>query len=209
MRALGAELIEYGRDFQESLEYATRLAAERGLRMVPSFAEPLVRGVATCALELFEAVANLDALYVPIGLGSGICGALAARDALGLETEIVGVVAAAAPAYALSFEAREPVSAEVAPTIADGMACRTPNSEAFAMMLDRVSRIVMVEEPEIRAAMRHLFADTHNAAEGAGAAALAALVKERDRMQGRRAGIILTGGNVDSEIFSGILAEKA
>ena len=207
MRALGAELIEFGRDFQESFEHATRLADEQGLHMIPSFAEPLVRGVASCALELFVAVPDLDVLYVPIGMGSGVCAAIAARDALDLKTEIIGVAAASAPAYPRSFDARAPISAEVAPTVADGMACRVPHPEALKTMFLGIARLITVEESEIRAAMRHYFTDTHNVAEGAGAAGLAALLQDRERICGKRAGVILTGGNVDSEVFSQILAE--
>src|SRR5580658_7468940 len=162
MRALGAELIEHGHDFQEALEYAAGLAAREGLHFVPSFHDALVRGVASCAIELFDAVPALDAVYVPIGMGSGICGTIAARDALGLSTEIVGVVAASAPAYALSFAAGCAVSAEVAPTLADGMACRVPDPSALEAMQAGVARLVTVEESEIRSAMRHLFTDTHN-----------------------------------------------
>jgi threonine dehydratase len=207
MRALGAELIEHGHDFQEALEHAAILAAREGLHLVPSFDEALVRGVATSAMELFDAIPALDSVYVPIGMGSGVCGAIAARDALGLSTEIVGVVAASAPAYALSFAAGRPVSAEVAPTIADGMACRIPDPSAVAAIQAGVARIVTVEESEIECAMLHLFNDTHNLAEGAGAAALAALLKERGRMRGRRVAVILTGGNADSAAFAKILAE--
>jgi threonine dehydratase len=208
MRALGAELIESGRDFQEAFEQATRLAAADNLHFVPSFDDALISGVATCYMELFESTPALDTLYVPIGLGSGICGALAARAAFGLTTEIVGVVAASAPAYALSFAAGRPISAEVAPTIADGMACRVPHPRALAHILAGVSRIVTVEESEIRAAMRHLFIATHNAAEGAGAAAFAALLQDRDRVRGRRVAVIQTGGNVDSEVFARVLLER-
>lgn len=206
MRALGAELIEHGHDFQEALEYAATLSAREPLHFVPSFNETLVRGVASCAMELFGAVPSLDALYVPIGMGSGVCGAIAARNALGLSTEIIGVVAASAPAYALSFAAGHPVSAEVAPTIADGMACRVPDPSALAMIEAGVARLVTVDESEIKSAMRHLFTDTHNVAEGAGAAALAALLQERGRMRGRRVAVIQTGGNVDAEAFAKILA---
>ncbi len=209
MQALGAELIEYGHDFQAAFEHATRLAAEGNLHLVPSFAEPLVRGVATCYLELFESVPDLDAVYVPIGQGSGICGALAARAALNLRTEIVGVVAASAPAYALSFSERRAISAEVGPTIADGMACRVPNAEALAHIFAGVSRIVTVEEEHIRAAMRLLFTATHNTAEGAGGAALAALLLERERMLGRRAAVVLTGANVDADVFARVLSGPA
>lgn len=206
MRALGAELIESGQDFQAAFEHAAILAQQQHLHLVPSFAEPLLRGVATCYLELFESVPDLDAVYVPIGLGSGICGALAARAALHVKAEIIGVAAEAAPAYALSFAQRGPISAVVGATIADGMACRVPNEDALAHIFAGVSRIVTVTEAQIRAAMRHLFTATHNAAEGAGAAALAALALERERMLGRRTAVILTGGNVDAEVFATVLA---
>lgn len=206
MRALGAELIEHGSDFQDALEHARELARERGLHMVPSFHEALVSGVASYSLELFRAVPDLDTLYVPIGLGSGICGALAARAALGLETEIVGVVAESAPAYAESFARRSAVSHAVAETVADGMACRVPNEEALAMILQGVARIVTVSEAEVRAAMRRIYTATHNVAEGAGAAAFAAAAQERVRLQGRRVAIVLTGANVDREVFSEVLS---
>ena len=151
---------------------------------------------------------NLDTVYVPIGLGSGVCAAIAVRNALWLQTEIVGVVAARAPAYALSFAARRPVSSDVGETIADGMACRVPDPAAIEIILKGASRVVTVEEDEIQAAMRHLFSDTHNVAEGAGAAPLAALLQERDRMRGQRAALILTGGNVDREVFAQTLAAQ-
>ncbi len=208
MRGQGAELIEYGDDFQDALEHATQLAKKQRLHFVPSFDVALVRGVATYALELFRAVDKLDAVYVPIGLGSGICGTIAVRDALGLKTEIIGVTACAAPAYALSFVAGKPISADVAPTIADGMACRIPDPMALEIIRAGVSRIVAVEEFEIRDAIRHLFTDTHNVAEGAGASSLAALLKEKDRMRGRRVALIQTGGSIDSDAFAAILSEK-
>jgi len=207
MRALKAELIEHGSDFQESLEYAARLAESERLHFVPSFDGSLVAGVATCAMELFRTVAALDAIYVPIGLGSGICGALAARNALGLQTEIIGVTAASAPAYLESFAARQPVTAKVAPTLADGMACRSVNPEALALILRGVSRIVSVGELEIQSAMSRLFSATHNAAEGAGAAAFAALWKERSLMRGRRVAVIQSGGNVDRQVFGDVLGQ--
>jgi len=207
MRALGAELIEHGQDFQDALECASRLAPARGLHLVRSFDESLVRGVASYALELFDAVPNLEAVYVPIGLGSGICGTIAARDALGLETEIIGVVAEAAPAYALSAAAGRAVSATVGATIADGMAVRVPDPEALGVIVGGAARIVVVGDAEIRAAMRILFTDTHNVAEGAGAAALAALAKEAAKMQGRKVAVIQTGGNVDRSVFAEVLGE--
>jgi threonine dehydratase len=204
MRALGAELIEFGRDFQEAYEYSVELAAAKGLHLIPSFHMDLVRGVASYSLELMEAVADLDVVYVPIGLGSGICGAIAAREALGLRTEIVGVVACGAPAYASSYRAGTVVASTIAETIADGMACRVPHPEALEIMLRGASRIVEVSDGEINAAMRHLFSDTHNVAEGAGAAALAALLQEDIR--GRRVGVVLSGGNIDREVYAAILA---
>jgi threonine dehydratase len=206
MQALGAELLENGDDYQDAFEYAVHLAGEEHLHLFPSFDEALVRGVASYALELFRAVPDLDAAYVPIGLGSGICGMIAAREALALKTEIIGVVASHAPAYALSYDAARPISTAVSHTIADGMACRVPHPSAFDIIRARASRIVTVDEPEIEAAMRYLFSDTHNAAEGAGAAALAALIKESDKMRSRRVAVILSGGNVDSEVFASILA---
>jgi threonine dehydratase len=207
MSALGAELIEHGADFQDAYEYAGQLAEARELHFVRSFGDALVRGVASYALELFRAVSLLDAVYVPIGMGSGICGVIAARDALGLKTEVIGVVASGAPAIALSFAAGRPVEGGTPQTIADGMACRVPDPEALGMILRGASRIVTVSEDEIRASMRHLFSDTHNVAEGAGAAALAGLLQERSRMQGRRAAAILSGGNVDREVFARVLGE--
>jgi threonine dehydratase len=206
MRALGAELVEYGDDFQEAHEYAAAISEAQGLHFVRSFDPELISGVASYALELFGSVRDLDAVYVPIGMGSGICGTIAARDALGLRTEVIGVVAARAPAYALSFAAGEPVTASVGDTIADGMACRVPDANALRIMRDGAARIVTVEEEEITAAMRHLFSDTHNTAEGAGAAALAALLQERRRMEGRRVALILSGGNVDRDVFARVLA---
>ncbi len=208
MRALGADLVEHGHDFQAALEFAQRLAAERGLHMVPSFDPALVRGVASYALEFFSAVAGLDTVYVPIGLGSGICGMIAAREALGLGTKIVGVVAENAPAYALSFAAGRVIATESADTIADGVACRVPLAEAVAVINRWAERIVTVSEAEIAAAMRYYFSDTHNVAEGAGAAPLAALLKERAAMERRRVGLVLSGGNVDREVYARVLAQE-
>ena len=206
MRALGAELIEHGRDFQEALEFAQRMATERGLHMVPSFDPALVRGVASYALELFGAVADLDTVYVPIGLGSGICATIAAREALGLRTKVVGVVARNAPAYALSFAAGRVVTTESADTMADGVACRVPLEDAVEIINRWAERIVTVSEAEIANAMRVYFSDTHNLAEGAGAAPLAALLQERRTMARRRVGLVLSGGNVDREVYARVLA---
>ena len=209
MAAQGAELVVHGGDFQESLEHAQTLAEARGLHMVPSFAEPLVEGTATYALELFGAVPDLDAVYVPIGLGSGICGVIAARDALGLKTEIVGVCAARAAAYALSFEAGRPVSTNAADTMADGMACRVPDADAVAIVNAGAARVLAVGEDEIEAAMRAYYSDTHNIAEGAGAAPLAALTREREAMRGKKVALILTGGNIDRELYLRVLGGGA
>lgn len=206
MRALGAELIEDGHDFQAALEAAARLADERGWHLVPSFHPTLVRGVATYSLEFLRAVPDLDSLYVPIGLGSGICGAIAVRDALGLSTRIVAVVAASAPAYARSLALGRVVSHEASTRIADGMACRTPHPDALDLIRAGIDRVVEVTDDAIEAAMRAIYDDTHNVAEGAAASPLAALLAERDRMRGRKAGIVLTGGNVDRQTFARVLA---
>jgi threonine dehydratase len=207
MAAFGATLIEAGHDFQAAYEYAVAAAEREGLHLVPSFHPQLVRGVASYALELFGAVTELDVVYVPIGLGSGICGMIAAREALGLKTEIVGVVAENAPTYALSVAAGQPVSTNSADTLADGLACRVPNSEALAIIMKGAARIVAVSEAEIRQAMRILFTDTHNTAEGAGAAALAAALKERERLAGKRSAVVLSGGNIDRVLFAEVLSE--
>ena len=208
MRALGAELIERGEDFQAALEAAEVVASERGWHMMPSFHPLLVRGVATYSLELLRAAPEIDTFYVPIGLGSGICGALAARNALGLKTTIVGVVAAAAPAYARSIELGRIVSCDVTTRIADGVASRTPNPDALDIIRAGVERVVEVTDDEIEEAMRAIYEDTHNVAEGAAATSLAAVMRERDRLRGRTAAIVLTGANVDSQLFAPILAVR-
>ncbi|MGB8029403.1 MAG: threonine dehydratase [Terracidiphilus sp.] len=201
IRAQGAELVEHGHDFQESLEFARVLAGERGYAMIESFHERLVWGTATYALELFEAAPALDVVYVPIGMGSSICGMAAARNALNLSTEIVGVTAAASAATALSFKQRKLVESPAASQIADGLACRRPNQDALEIIWEQVARIVEVSDAEIADAMCIYYQDTHNVAEGAGAASLAAALKEKSSLAGKRAGIILTGGNVDRDLF--------
>lgn len=206
MRALGAELVEIGHDFQAAREAAEEAAAARGLHMVPSFHELLVRGVATYPLELFRAVPDLDTVYVPIGLGSGISATIAARDALKLRTKIVGVVAEGAAAYQLSFAAGWPVATERAESLADGMACRVPEPEAVAIVNRGAERIVSLSEAEIAGAMRALYRGCHNLAEGAGAAAYGALLKEREAMRGKKVGVVLSGGNVDAATFREVLA---
>ena len=207
MRALGAELIEAGNDFDSARDAAVRLAAERGLAMVPSFHADLVNGVASYALELLRGAPLLDTVYVPIGLGSGICGTIAARDALGLPTRVVGVVSTAAPAYALSFAAGKVVATNSADTMADGMAVRGPDAAALKIILAGADRIVQVSDAEVCAAMRAYYEDTHQLAEGAGAAPLAALLQERDRMAGKRVGLILSGGNIDRPVYLRALAD--
>lgn len=208
MRGFGAELVEHGADFDEARLEAERIAAERGLWMVPAFHRELARGVASYALELFGEAGELDAVYVPIGCGSGICGTIAARDALGLSTEVIGAVAAGAPCAKLSFEAGRPVESERARTFADGAAVRVPVKEAFEVYSKGASRIVAVDEDAIAEAVRVLWEDTHNLAEGAGALALAALASEREAMAGKRVGVILTGGNIDRTWAAEVLAGR-
>ena len=206
MRALGVELIEHGTDFQESREYAARLAIERGLHMIPAFHPHIVRGVASYALELLRGVPDLATVYVPIGQGSGISGMIAARDALGLKTEIVGVVSAHAPAYKLSFESRKAVEHAVTTELADGMACRVPDAAALDIIWRGAARVLEVTDAEVAAAMRLYFSATHSTAEGAGAAPLAAALQERARNGGKRIAVVLTGGNVDRDVFARVLA---
>jgi threonine dehydratase len=201
MRAFGAVLVEHGADFDAARMHAMDLAEQRGLDFAPSFAPALVVGVATYALELLRAAPQLDALYVPIGLGSGICGCIMARDLLGLSTEIIGVQSTEAPAYALSFAAGHVVTVDSANTRADGMATRIPDPAALAMILKGASRVVTVTDEEVAAAIRAYWTDTHNLAEGAGAAPLAALMQERERMRGKRVAVILCGGNIDLDLF--------
>ena len=201
MRAQGARLIEHGGDFDEARVHARALAEREGLEFAPSFGADLVVGVATWALELFRAAPPLDLLYIPIGLGSSICGAIRTRDLLGLSTEIVGVQSNGAPAYALSFNQRQVVEINRADTNADGMATRQPDPDALAMILAGASRIVTVDDAEIGAAIRAYWTDTHNLAEGAGAAPLAAALKEREQISGKRVGLVLSGGNIDLALF--------
>jgi threonine dehydratase len=205
MRALGVEVIEKGRDFQDASDVADEMAIARGWHRFPSFHPLLVRGVGTYALELLRAVPDLDTIYVPVGLGSGICGVIAARDALGLSTRVIAVVSEAAPAFALSYEQGRIVSHEVTTLVADGMACRTPVQPALSVVRNGAERVVLVSDNEVESAMRALFEDTHNTAEGGGAAALAAMLKEKEAMRGRKVAVVLSGGNVDSNLFAAIL----
>ncbi len=205
MRALGAELIEAGDDFQASRELAAELAVERGLHYVPSYHEDLVAGVASYWLEFFEAV-PLDVVYVPIGMGSGICSAVAVRDALGLSTRIVGVVSAHARCYEHSFASGAVVSAPVTTLLADGLACRTPDAKALEVIRGGVDEIVAVTDEEVAEAIRLYFSTTHNVAEGAAAAALAAAWQQRTQIAGLRVGLPLTGGNIDRAMLARVLA---
>jgi threonine dehydratase len=209
MRAFGAELVEAGHDFDAAREVAHRLARERGLGMVPSFHRDLVCGVATYAMELFRNAPPLDTVYVPIGLGSGICGLIAMRDALSPTTKVVGVVSTEAPAYALSFAAKKVVPTNSADTFADGMAVRGPDAEALDVILKGADRIVQVSDAEIADAMRAYYEDTHQLTEGAGAASLAALMQERGRLAGKRVGLVLSGGNIDRPLYLRLLADRA
>ncbi len=205
MLAWGAELIEHGRDYDEAREHAALLAREQRLRFIGPFHPELVAGVGSYAFELYSAVADLDAVYVPIGCGSGICGLIAWRDELGLRTRVIGVVSDQADCYARSFEARRPVETESANTYADGMAVRVPVPAALEAILAGCERIVRVSDDEVRAAVSHFYSDTHNLIEGAGAAPLAALMKDRER-KGSRFAVIASGGNIDREMYLAALS---
>ena len=206
MRALGVTLIEHGEDFQESREFAQQLAAQRGAHRVPSFHADLLSGVATYWWEFMQAVPQLDVVYVPIGQGSGACAAIAAKLALGRKLRIVGVVSAHATTYADSLAAGRVVAAPVTTQLADGMACRMADEAALAVLLPHLERIVQVTDKEVAQAMRDLYADTHNVAEGAGAASFAAAMQERASLRGQVVGTTLCGGNVDSAVLAGVLA---
>lgn len=205
MRALGATVIEHGKDFDEARSHAAALAETQRWHLVPAFHPDLIRGVATYALELFEAVAELDTVYVPIGMGSGICGLIKTRDLLGLSTEIVGVVSSHADAFAQSVEQGRVVHTDTAHTFADGLACRQPLPEALAIIANGAARVIRVSDAEIAHAMRVCHETTHNTAEGAGAAALAGLIKEQTLQQNRRVAVILSGANVDRQVYARVL----
>ena len=205
MRALGARLIEHGDDFQDSREHALQLAAENGWHMVPSFAAPLVLGVSTYWWEFFKAVPALDVAYVPIGLGSGVCAAIAAKLALGHPVRIVGVISAHATTYADSLAAGKVVAAPVTTQLADGLACRIAEADALASMAPHIERVVQITDAEVAQAMRAIYHDTHNVAEGAGAASFAAAMQERASLRGQVVGTTLCGGNVDADVFARVL----
>jgi threonine dehydratase len=205
MRAQGATLVEYGNDFQEAREKSIALAAEKGWHLVPPYHYDIVKGVATYWLELFSAVSDIDVAYVPIGMGSGICAGVAVRNGLKLKTKLVGVASEGAPCYAESFARGKLVEAAVTTKVADGMACRKPDEEPLAILLKHVDHIVRVSDEEVEEAMRVMFTDTHNVVEGAGAAALAAALKEKERLRGKRVAMVASGANVDREVFVRVL----
>ncbi|MEM1428694.1 MAG: threonine dehydratase [Pseudomonadota bacterium] len=206
MRAFGAELIEHGTDFDEAREEAHRAAEAEGLYFVPPFHTELVRGVATYGAELFQAVPDLDAVYVPIGCGSGICGTILARDAAGSTADVIGVVSDAAQTAKLSAEAGALVPTASAATFADGMAVRVPVQAALDIYGAKAARFVSVSDAEVAEAIRIYYRDTHNLAEGAGAAPLAALLQDRARMASKKVAVILCGGNIDTEWFLTVMA---
>jgi threonine dehydratase len=208
MQGFGARVVEYGKDFDEAKHEAMRVAAAENLHFVPSFHWDLVAGVASYALELFRAAPKLDAVYVGVGMGSGICALITVRDLLGLETEIIGVSAVNAPATALSFEAGKPVSTPSARTFADGIATREPVAEVVETIRRGAARFIRVSEDEMADAMRAYYDDAHQVAEGAGAAPLAALLQERVVMANKNVGVILSGGNIERARFSEVLAGR-
>jgi threonine dehydratase len=206
MRAQGARLVEYGEDFQSSLEHAHKLAAESGYHLVPPYHRDILLGVATYWLELFIAVPEIDVAYVPIGMGSGICSAAAVRNGLGLHTKLVGVVSDDAPMYALSVAQRQIVESPAQAVLADGLSCRRGNESALQVMLDNVDHVVRISDTEVAIAMRIFFTDTHNVVEGAGAASLAAALKQAHELRAKRVAVIATGGNVDPDVFARVLS---
>ena len=209
MRSLGVNLLEHGDDFQSAREFALKMSHENSMKMIPSFDPLLVTGVASYSLELLKAVKDLDVAYVPIGLGSGICGMLAVRDALKLKTKVVGVVSAHASSYAESYISRRPVESPVSTKIADGMACRVPEQSALELIWEGVERIVQVSDEEIAEAMRILHECTHNVCEGSGAASYAAVMQESSRVKGCKVAVIASGGNIDREVYAAVLNGEA
>ncbi len=209
MQAQGAKLIEYGQDFQSSLDHAQKLAAEMGYHLVPPYHRDIVLGVATYWLELLMALPKIDVAYVPIGMGSGICSAAAVRNGLSLKTKLVGVVSEHAPTYALSIAAKHVIESPAQTVLADGLACRRGNESALQVMLENVDHIVRVNDREVADAMRIFFSDTHNVVEGAGAAGLAAALKEVRAIKGKQVAVIATGGNVDPDVFARVLSETS
>ena len=208
MRALGAELVEHGDDFHAADHYADELARERGLFRMSAFDMLLVRGVASYGLELFRGAPALDAVFVPLGWGSGACGLASTRNALGLKTRIIGVVSANAPSYALSFAAGRIVEQKSTTRIADGVAISRGHETAFEILRHELDGVMQVTDDEVEDSMRAIFSDTHNVAEGAGAAAVAAVLKNKEAWRGRRVGAVLSGGNVDREVFARVISKN-
>jgi threonine dehydratase len=209
MRAQGGTLIEFGADYQAAREKAIQFAGEQGLHMVQPFHYDIIRGVGTYWLELFSSVQDIDVAYVPIGMGSGICAASAVRNGLGLKTKLVGVVSAQAPCFAESFALRKPMQAPVTTRIADGLACRKADEEPLSILLENIERIVTVTDDEVEDSMRHIFTDTHNIVEGAGAVGLAAALKEKNQLGGKRVALVATGANIDREVFARVLQGRS
>ncbi|HZR66886.1 MAG TPA: threonine dehydratase [Terriglobales bacterium] len=209
MRSQGAKVVEFGHDFQAAYEHAAELAREQALQFVPTFHRDFIKGVASYWMEFFGAVPDLDVVYVPIGMGSGICAGCAVRNGMNLKTKMVGVVSDLAPAYALSFQAGRAIAAPATTKIADGVAVRTPAEESIEPIRQNVERIVQVSDEEVREAMRIYFTSTHNVVEGAGAASLAAALKEKDSLAGKKVGVVATGGNVDRDVFVNVLTEQS
>ena len=207
MQALGGKLVEYGHDFQAASEASVAYAKTNNLHHMPSYSPLLIAGVGTYSMELLRAHPDLKSLYVPIGLGSGISGAIAARDGLNLKTEIIGVVSEHAPAYALSFRSGQPTATDSANTMADGVACRVPNASAVEYICKGAADVITVSEDEIKAAMRVYYTDTHNIAEGAGAVPLAGLLKQRDLRRGQKVALVLSGSNIDLDQYRAVLGE--
>lgn len=206
MRALGAELVEYGRDFDEACQQAERLVASQGLRYIHSAEEPaMLAGVASLGIELFEDVPDLDYVFVPVGLGSGICGICLARGVLSPRTQVVGVQAERAPSIYLSWKQKRLVTTESADTFADGLATRVPAELTLEVIQRDVADFVAVGEGAIAWAIRDLLRYTHNLAEGAGAAPLAAIRERRDWVRGKRVAMIMSGGNIDTATLKRVL----
>jgi len=208
MRAQGARLIEHGHDYQSSREHAEFLVAELGYHYVPPYHRDIVRGVATYWLELFTAVPDIDVAYVPIGMGLGVCSGAAVRNGLGLKTKLVGVVSELAPTYMISFAQKKCAEAPALTKLADGLACRKPEEEPLQFMLANIERVVSVSDAQVAEAMRKMYITTHNVVEGAGAAPLAAALKEAEKLRGKRVALIASGANVDHDVFARVLQGK-
>lgn len=205
-RALGAEVVVHGRDYLSALERAYEIAGERGYTLVPPFHQWLLEGVSTYAAELYNSVPRLDVVYVPVGMGSGICSLISVRDLFEFSIEIVGVVTERAPAYALSFEYGALATTPSANTFVDGVAVRVPDPAALDIILRGAARFITVTEQEAAEAMVMMYRATHNLAEPAGSLALAGLLKDRPRVSGKKVAVVHTGCNVDFDVLAGAFA---